>query len=92
MKQFIVDNNAKNHIKEFNMFFDVIWNTNGFPFLRIADLNDNTIFTSALVNNLRIRHKDIPYVLYFVNIYEKSYEPTRKNLSTDFAFVYESGE
>ena len=92
MKQFIVDNNAKNHIKEFNMFFDVIWNANGFPFLRIADLNDNTIFTSALVNNLRIRHKDIPYVLYFVNIYEKSYEPTRNNLSTDFAFVYEDEE
>ena len=92
MKQFIVDNNAKNHIKEFNMFFNVIWNANGFPFLPITDLNDNTIFTSALVNNLRIRHKDIPYMVYFVNIYEKSYEPTRNNLSTDFAFVYEGGE
>ena len=92
MKEFKIKNKTKTLIKEFNMFFNVTWNANGFPFLRITDLNDNTIFTSALVNNLRIRHKDIPYVLYFVNIYEKSYEPTRKNLSTDFAFVYEDEE
>ena len=92
MKEFKITNKTKTLIKEFNMFFNVTWNANGFPFLRITDLNDNTIFTSALVNNLRIRHKDIPYVLYFVNIYEKSYEPTRNNLSTDFAFVYEDEE
>ena len=92
MKEFKIKNKTKTFIKEFNMFFDVTWNANGFPFLRITDLNDNTIFTSALVNNLRIRHKYIPYVLYFVNIYEKSYEPTRNNLNTDFAFVYEDGE
>ena len=92
MKEFKIKNKTKTLIKEFNMFFNVTWNANGFSFLRITDLNDNTIFTSALVNNLRIRHKDIPYVLYFVNIYEKSYEPTRNNLSTDFAFVYEDGE
>ena len=69
MKEFKIKNKTKTLIKEFNMFFNVTWNANGFPFLRITDLNDNTIVTSALVNNLRIRHKDIPYVLYFVNIW-----------------------
>ena len=62
-------------------------------FLSIADYENNPIVTGiALVNGLKIRHNDLPYDFYFVQINNETYEPTIDNIATEFALIYEDGE
>ena len=59
-------------------------------FLSISDYNNNTIVSGkALVNNLVIRNHNLPYTLYFVQLYGETYEPTIDIIANEFDIVYE---
>ena len=62
-------------------------------FLSINDYENNPIISGlALVNGLRIRNNNLPYVFYFVQINGETYEPTIDNIADEFVLVYEDGE
>lgn len=78
-------------LKDTQYVFKCTWNDYAdCGFLNIEDINSNKIISGiALVNGLTIRHNDIPYVLYFRHINDKTYEPTIDNISKEFAFFYQ---
>lgn len=90
-------NNEKLNIKYFielkdeTYIFTVRWsNYCNCAFLSISDYNDNPIISSiALVNNLKIRNRKLPYEMYFLHLFGETYEPTLENISKEFALVYE---
>ena len=62
-------------------------------FLNILDSEDNAIVSGkALTNHLKIRNNKIPHILYFVNIYGNSYEPTIDNIAKEFGFLFNDEE
>lgn len=62
-------------------------------FLDVEDIDGNPIILGrALVNNLKIRNKELPYILTFEHINGKTYEPRLDNISAEFAFFYDDGE
>ena len=81
-------------LKEQQFTFHVRWSEYcNCAFLDIEDVDGNAIILGrALVNNLKIRNKDIPYILEFKHINEETYEPRLDNISAEFAFFYDDGE
>ena len=81
-------------LKEQQFTFHVRWsNYCRCAFLDIEDVNGNPIIMGrALVNNLKIRNKELPYVLTFEHINGKTYEPRLDNIAEEFAFFYDDGE
>lgn len=81
-------------LKEQQFMFKVRWS--GYcncAFVDIEDIDGNAIILGrALVNNLKIRNKDIPYILEFKHINKATYEPRLDNISAEFAFFYDDGE
>ena len=62
-------------------------------FLSITDYNNNPIVTGkALVNNLKIRNYNLPYVMEFLQINGETYEPTIDNIENEFVLVYDDEE
>lgn len=78
-------------LKDDTYIFTVRWsNYCNCAFLSISDYNDNPIISSiALVNNLKIRNRKLPYEMYFLHLFGETYEPTLENISKEFALVYE---
>ena len=78
-------------LKDDTFIFNVSWSDYcECAFLDITDYNDNPIVTGkALVNNLKIRNNKLPYILYFVHLFNENYEPTIDNISSEFAIVYD---
>lgn len=61
-------------------------------FMDIQDIDANYLISGlAVVNNLIIRHQDLPYVMIFAHLQEESYEPTIDNI-TEFGLLYEDNE
>ena len=94
LKEFDINNQNVGYfvkLNDKNFTFNCRWNSYAeCGFLTIEDEYGNKIITGrALVNGLRIRHKDIPYVLYFKHNNDETYEPTLDNISKEFSFVYE---
>lgn len=82
------------NIGEDTYIFTVRWSEYcNCAFLSIADYENNPIISGvALVNGLRIRNNNLPYVFYFVQINGETYEPTIDNIADEFVLVYEDGE
>ena len=58
----------------------------------IQDIDANYLISGlAVVNNLIIRHKNLPYIMLFTHIYGETYEPTIDNIN-EFGLFYEDGE
>ena len=81
-------------LKENTYVFTIRWSDYcNCAFLSISDYQDNPIVTGvALVNGLRIRNNKLPYVLFFTQINNETYEPTLDNIANEFVLVYEDGE
>ena len=81
-------------LKEQQFTFKVRWSTYcRCAFLDIEDVNGNPIIMGrALVNNLKIRNKELPFVLTFKHINGKTYEPRLDNIAEEFAFFFDDGE
>ena len=81
-------------ISENTYIFTVRWSEYcNCAFLSINDYENNPIISGvALVNGLRIRNNNLPYVFYFVQINGETYEPTIDNIADEFVLVYEDGE
>lgn len=77
-------------LKDETYIFTVRWsNYCNCAFLSITDYNDNPIISSiALVNNLKIKNKNLPYEMYFMHLFGETYEPTLDNISKEFALIY----
>lgn len=59
-------------------------------FLSIYDYNNNPIVMGkALTNGLIIRNKNLPYIFYFMQINDETYEPTIDNIASEFAIFYD---
>ena len=82
------------NIGENTYIFTVRWSEYcNCAFLSINDYENNPIVSGvALVNGLRIRNNNLPYVFYFVQINGETYEPTIDNIADEFVLVYEDGE
>ena len=62
-------------------------------FMSIKDYEDNAIVTGkALVNGLKIRNHNLPYILYFRQRNNDTYEPTLDNISKDFMLFFDDEE
>lgn len=73
--------------------FTIRWNEycNCF-FMDIQDIDANYLISGlAIVNNLTIRHPNLPYVMLFTHIQNETYEPTIDNIN-EFGLVYDDGE
>ena len=81
-------------LDEQNFLFKCYWNTYAdCAFLDIEDMNNNKIISGrALVNGLKIRNHNIPYILNFVQVTGETYEPTLDIIEKEFAFQYEVEE
>lgn len=61
-------------------------------FMDIQDLDNNYLLSGrAVVNNLIVRHQDLPYTMLFTHVQGETYEPTIDNIS-EFGLFYEDGE
>ena len=61
-------------------------------FMDIQNLDGDYILSGrAVVNNLVIRHPDLPFLLYFSHLQGETYEPTIDNIS-EFGLFYEDNE
>ena len=59
-------------------------------FLTINDNDGNPIITDkALVTNLKIRNKNLPYLLAFLHKNSETYEPTIDNLASEYFLIYD---
>lgn len=78
-------------LKEETYIFVVRWNYYcNCAFLSILDYDNNSIIDGiALVNNLQIRNKQLPYILEFMHLTGETYEPTLEAIAEEFAFVYD---
>ena len=62
-------------------------------FLSIYDYNNNPIISGrALVNNLIIRNNKLPYIFFFLQKNNETYEPTIDYIASEFVLAYEDGE
>jgi len=79
------------NLKDNTYIFTVRWNDyDEIAYLSISDYEDNPIVSGkALINNLKIRHHILPYVLYFVHLTGETYEPTIDNIADEFAIAYD---
>ena len=77
-------------IKDDTYIFSVRWNKYGnYGNVSIADYNNKPIVLGkALVNNLIIRNKKLPYVFYFAQQNNANYEPSLENISKEFVMFY----
>lgn len=78
-------------LKEETYIFTVRWNNYAScAFLSIADYNNNPIISGkALVNGLKIRNKNLPYIFAFLHKTSETYEPTIDNLASEFMLMYD---
>jgi len=78
-------------LKDDTYIFTVRWsNYPDCAFLSITDYDDNPIITGvALVNGLKIRNHNLPYIMEFLQINGETYEPTLDNIAEEFALVYD---
>lgn len=81
-------------LKEETYIFIVRWSDYcECAFLTIKDYNDNDVISGrALTNNLKIRTNKLPYVLYFVQKNNESYDPTIDTIEKEFILVYDDSE
>lgn len=82
------------NIGENTYIFTVRWNEYcDCAFLSINDYENNPIISGvALVNGLKIRNNNLPYMFLFTQINGETYEPTIDNIANEFVLVYEDGE
>ena len=60
-------------------------------FISIKDDDNNDIVTGkALVNGLVIRNQKLPYVLYFLQINGKDYEPNLDIIADEFVLYFDN--
>lgn len=82
------------NIGEYTYIFTVRWSEYcDCAFLSINDYENNPIISGvALVNGLKIRNNNLPYMFLFTQINGETYEPTIDNIANEFVLVYEDGE